>query len=90
MEESVLKDKEIAQSKPGTSWEQSLNASHIKDSDTELEQPESASRKKMKLYISEDESSDTSEKETRVQILEDGETDQFEKLVFSPFQYTLM
>lgn len=44
--------------------EQSLNGSE--DFDTELW------RKKMKPYISEDESSDTSEKETKVQILEDG------------------
>lgn len=72
MEESVLKDDEIARSKPGTSQEQSLDASHSEDSDTELEQPQSASRKKMKLYISEDESSDTAEKETKLQILEDG------------------
>ena len=72
VEESALKDDEIARSKPGTFWEQSLDASSSEDSDTELEQPESASRKKMKLYISEDESSDTSEKETKVQILEDG------------------
>ena len=72
LEESVLKDDEIARSKPGTSREQSLDASHREDSDTELEQPESAPRKKMKLYISEDESSDTSEKETKVQISEDG------------------
>lgn len=72
VEESALKDDEIARSKPGTFREQSLDASSSEDSDTELEQPESASRKKMKLYISEDESSDTSEKETKVQILEDG------------------
>jgi len=65
VEESVLKDDEIARSKPGTSREQSLDASHSEDSKTELEQPDSASRKKMKLYISEDESSDTSEKKQK-------------------------
>ena len=61
----MLKDDEIARSKPGTSREQSLDASHSEDSKTELEQPDSASRKKMKLYISEDESSDTSEKKQK-------------------------
>ena len=50
--------------KPKLSHEELLETSDMEGSDTELDQPESASRKKMKLYNSEDDSSESSESET--------------------------
>lgn len=67
VEKPVLEEDEIARSKPEMphdSHEELLETSDMEGSDTELDQPESASRKKMKLYNSEDDSSESSESET--------------------------
>ena len=67
VEEPVLEEGEIARSKaqiPHESHKELLETSDMEGSDMELDQPESASRKKMKLHNSENDSSESSERET--------------------------
>ena len=63
-EETLSKESEIAESRPGTSPDQS----DVSDSAEEIEQLLSSSRKKMKLHIARDEYSGSSDEERETKL----------------------